>query len=1303
MKRTLFVIVMLLCVALFALPALAEDSTCEHDWICCNGTCWDCGMDGFSAGSWHKYEKYQYYDESYHQEVCTLCGNVNEDLWEHNLICNGSCTDCGATGLAANPDNHDYKPVYYDETFHWDTCTICGATSEELSEHSVSCMASDTSICEGCGSAASNMWINHVDDMIDDHDETHHWTYFPTCGMTGTKEEHYVYCYNPGVCDSCGRSGLDIPVTHTGSRMTGSNETEHWEYCSSCEEEYADTRATHTVDCTNPGVCTVCSASCTNAATHVGSSDGKWYTDDASHWQLCVCGEKINEGTHDGALAGDEYEHWYLCDACGEEYGRDWHEQYCYAIGTCIDCGVTTLTEEAELKHDPVLVYTYDAQMHWYPCANCDTQNIEGGPHAINCLTNACETCGYSGSDISGYVSHQGNISDTWEIDVYSHWRTCDACNGRVDEDEHYSESGNYQTSNTYCWLICDECDNQFNVQEHHVICPDNGKCSNCGMEYAGEVEHWIDSEPEYFHDNDQHWYFCDADCGTQLGLDFHDISCKDSTVCLTCGATGLTGQSAPPHTRGTYEKNDTECWVNCTACGEEIERYTHRGYCWNGGACEYCGTTTGTIKIYHEDDDTYFGDETKHWQECMHCSEPIFEDEHTVYCTNPGVCADCRREDCANAITHVGSADEEWYADEAGHWQLCACGEKVNESTHDGITQTGDASEHWSVCATCGEIANTREAHAVSCANPGVCTECGAEDCTNEATHSFEMMYDETKHWEECSACGEIAWEGGEHYNVCISGLPLGCCVECDYDQVTTFYHIQDGGTPGESPETTTKYSETEHWEVCDGCGEELPDTRFPHGVACDSDGKCTGCGTEVGDDIEVMHYRYTDTPYEYDETHHWFICVMCNEQAMKGEHKFREAERDESKIVYTCGCGATKEELLHVEHEWVETARKEASCGVKGEITYACECGESYTEEIAALEHSYITTETPAACGVEGKKVTKCEHCGDEMVEAIPALKHKYDITSLRQPTCEKKGIKEVTCKYCGDEIVTYIDAVGHNYEVTSDFAANCTEDGEKVSVCANCGDEIVETTPATGHTYQVTAETAAACQQDGAVVSACTVCGFELSEPVAATGHAFGVYAPKGDGTHVAECSACGETRVRNCEYQDVVTNGITLTVCSVCGHTRYALLPVAVAAETTEATETAGETAADVKPDTLFVPAKVEKVVVTTTKGEELSGAQLVMYDQTAMLQEDSPILAMYTLGLESDGYAVKPTEALRIELELTEEQTAETFEGYKLVIIVMDGTMTEIEYVIEEGKIIFETDLVGILAFLPIEE
>ena len=96
-------------------------------------------------------------------------------------------------------------------------------------------------------------------------------------------------------------------------------------------------------------------------------------------------------------------------------------------------------------------------------------------------------------------------------------------------------------------------------------------------------------------------------------------------------------------------------------------------------------------------------------------------------------------------------------------------------------------------------------------------------------------------------------------------------------------------------------------------------------------------------------------------------------------------------------------------------------------------------------------------------------------------------------------------------------------------------------------------------------------------------------------------------------------------------------------------------------------------------------------------------QLVVYDQSAMLQEDSPILALYTIGLESDGYARDSEAILHIELPLAENQTAADFAQYKLVVIHADGTLTEIEYVIEEGKIIFETNMVGIFAFLPIEE
>ena len=48
---------------------------------------------------------------------------------------------------------------------------------------------------------------------------------------------------------------------------------------------------------------------------------------------------------------------------------------------------------------------------------------------------------------------------------------------------------------------------------------------------------------------------------------------------------------------------------------------------------------------------------------------------------------------------------------------------------------------------------------------------------------------------------------------------------------------------------------------------------------------------------------------------------------------------------------------------HAYTEAVTKEASCGEKGEKTFTCTCGDSYTEEIPQLEHSYVGG--------------KCEHC--------------------------------------------------------------------------------------------------------------------------------------------------------------------------------------------------------------------------------------------------------------------------------------------------------------------------------------
>jgi hypothetical protein len=59
------------------------------------------------------------------------------------------------------------------------------------------------------------------------------------------------------------------------------------------------------------------------------------------------------------------------------------------------------------------------------------------------------------------------------------------------------------------------------------------------------------------------------------------------------------------------------------------------------------------------------------------------------------------------------------------------------------------------------------------------------------------------------------------------------------------------------------------------------------------------------------------------------------------------------------------------------------------------------------------------------------------------------------------------------------------------------------------------------------------------------------------------------------------------------------------------------------------------------------------------------------------------------------------ETVKIALTVDEADIT-ALEGMRLVLILTDGTMVEIPYVIEEGCIVFETQLFGVFAFVPAE-
>ena len=135
--------------------------------------------------------------------------------------------------------------------------------------------------------------------------------------------------------------------------------------------------------------------------------------------------------------------------------------------------------------------------------------------------------------------------------------------------------------------------------------------------------------------------------------------------------------------------------------------------------------------------------------------------------------------------------------------------------------------------------------------------------------------------------------------------------------------------------------------------------------------------------------------------------------------------------------------------EHSYTEEVTTEPGCETKGEKTFTCSCGDSYTEEIPAIGHKWnggVETKAPT-CNDAGEKTYTCQNDGSHTkTEAVAKLGHQYDEGVVDPaPTCTEAGTKTYTCSQCaegtdGHTKTESVAALGHDYQ-----------NGE----CANCGD--------------------------------------------------------------------------------------------------------------------------------------------------------------------------------------------------------------------------------------------------------
>ena len=235
------------------------------------------------------------------------------------------------------------------------------------------------------------------------------------------------------------------------------------------------------------------------------------------------------------------------------------------------------------------------------------------------------------------------------------------------------------------------------------------------------------------------------------------------------------------------------------------------------------------------------------------------------------------------------------------------------------------------------------------------------------------------------------------------------------------------------------------------------------------------------------------------------------------------------------------TQEETTteHV-HNWASNGGSPADCEHDGVHVWICTiCGEEYLEPLAALGHKWILSDElsePATCVKDGTNLYTCERCGAFYSETAPATGHLWHPDSIVLATCETPGEEKYTCVNCGLTQTGVIPATGHDWvwDLDNSVWPTCETDGTKVYFCGNegCTATYTEVWPATGHDWETVTYTAPTCDADGSETDKCTVCGVTQTVTFAAYGHSWEYqYTVPADclnsGYDVYTCSECGAT--------------------------------------------------------------------------------------------------------------------------------------------------------------------------------
>ena len=416
----------------------------------------------------------------------------------------------------------------------------------------------------------------------------------------------------------------------------------------------------------------------------------------------------------------------------------------------------------------------------------------------------------------------------------------------------------------------------------------------------------------------------------------------------------------------------------------------------------------------------------------------------------------------------HVHQSSTTLMGDATGHWNPCACGEKMNFTAHvdnnadckcDVCAQTGDSlhrfaaaetyndTQHKRICP-CGEVQYVDHAwndgeviepatHMTEGTRRLICTECGSmteEAIAKLTAHEYGdwQAHSDTEHKHVC-VCGDIAYAPHSFVDGEILQQPT------HLEEGTKTLNCTDCGaqTQASLPKLT---------EHTYGAWEPYNDTQHKRTCACDA----VEYAEHVWDEGSV-----TKQPTHLEEGTKTFYCIDCGEQTQESLPKLTEhtygAWEMHNVILHkrTCACGVL-EYAEHVKDEGSVT--KQPTHLEEGTKTFYCaDCAGETRESLPKLtEHTYGAWEAHNA--TQHKRTCACG-----AAEYAEHMKDEGSVT--KQPTQTEPGIKTVRCTVCGDaeEIsIPVLEATDEPQSTPTDTGSGDHEEGGAtvLIVSISCG---------------------------------------------------------------------------------------------------------------------------------------------------------------------------------------------------------------------------------------------------------